>query len=261
MSSSSSSLHSSSAASSASACSTAGAGGWGAPCRRHSSRSASVSRRRPPTYLHGSTWESARCAKTVQRCVMCAALVATRFAAGHNAGCWLSPPVKTADAQNRRPRRMGRQFAHPNDQSPLTAASAPGLMGARTRCHTLLRGYCLQVRSEQAAKRGAERKIHAPPHRPSAAEHASSTWHARPSHTRRPCVANTTRLAHLNSSTTRLPRTLCTVPNHQPYGWQRRPFHCTSTSSPTVSPTVEAAPLHTVHDPRTARHQQHRPAG
>lgn len=50
-------------------------------------------------------------------------------------------------------------------------------------------------------------------------------------------------VAHLKSSTTRLPRTLCTVPNHQPYGWQRRPFHCTSTSSPTVSPAADAAPL------------------
>lgn len=54
--------------------------------------------------------------------------------------------------------------------------------------------------------------------------------------------AATSASAHLNTSTTRLPRALCTVPNHQPNGWERRPFHCTSTSSPTASP-AEAAVL------------------
>lgn len=85
-----------------------------------------------------------------QVCKSCAKVRDVRCPGGHALCSWAnctllaSTPADATDTQNRERGKMGRRHAHPNDQSPLTAASAPGLMGARTRCHTLLRGYCLQ---------------------------------------------------------------------------------------------------------------------
>ena len=39
---------------------------------------------------------------------------------------------------------------HPKLKSPFSSASWPALIGALTRCHTLVRGYCLQGASRQA---------------------------------------------------------------------------------------------------------------
>ena len=50
----------------------------------------------------------------------------------------------------------------------------------------------------------------------------------------------------------RLPRTLCTVPNHQPKGCERRPFHCTSTSSPMHSPADDVLLHRATHTRRQA---------